>query len=525
MNRFRGTILSGFAAAIPFAALPVVLAANQLSAVLPPDPAALVRALAIAALAALLLCLVLTPFGSSSQSAPAAVAAGLTAFGLYSALREPLAPAIGEWTRLFGWTYVLGCAGLTFVVLTSSRGLVKSWHRAFRLVGAFIALAAVLQLSIAYRGSDVVQTLDAGPNRLMVAQSSSGPGVRRPDVYHLVLDGFGRPDVLNTMYGLDLTNLVAELRMRGFEIAADVGVANYAQTYLSLASMLNGLYLDALGEKLRDVESRAAAYELIQNGTVFETFKRLGYDIHFIGSIYSATERHRLADECLCDRPLVGEFESLIIRNTPLIDTGLGGIDHAPHRNKLSRALATLESLPAPTRPRLVLAHVLSPHPPFVFDATGRPVAPDRPLTFFDGNAFPGRWPEYRRGYAEQARYIAGRLVQIVDRLEEASPSAGREAVIIVHGDHGPRARFDARDATKTDPRESIPVLLGIRWATSDTASSVRVASLVNVYRELFRRYFDPAVGLLPDRAFVSSFRLPYRFVEVDLSTLGTGRP
>ena len=96
----------------------------------------------------------------------------------------------------------------------------------------------------------------------------------------------------------------------------------------------------------------------------------------------------------------------------------------------------------------------------------------------------------------------------------------GRDAVVIVHGDHGPRARFDAKDASRTDPRESLPVLLAIRWPDTSTGSQPPVLSLVNVYRELFRRYFDSRVTLLPDHAFVSSFRAPYRFIAVAPSLL-----
>ena len=97
-----------------------------------------------------------------------------------------------------------------------------------------------------------------------------------------------------------------------------------------------------------------------------------------------------------------------------------------------------------------------------------------------------------------------------------------REAVVIVHGDHGPRARFDSTDAARTDPRESLPVLLAIRWPDANTGAQPPVVSLVNVYRELFRRYFDSRVTLLPDHAFVSSFRAPYRFIAVSPSLLQT---
>jgi hypothetical protein len=98
----------------------------------------------------------------------------------------------------------------------------------------------------------------------------------------------------------------------------------------------------------------------------------------------------------------------------------------------------------------------------------------------------------------------------------DQSQRAQRDPLIILHGDHGPRREFDADDADGTDASESLPVFLAIRWPRS-SRSGRPVRSLVNVYREVFSRYFGASLELLPDRGFVSSFREPFRFVEVTL--------
>jgi hypothetical protein len=506
--------------AIPFGVLPVVFAAGQLSAVLPPDPIVLLRALVAAGLATVLICLLLVPFGASEAAGPAAVSAALVAVGLYSGLRDAGASAIGTGSlaHFTGIAYLGLCVALGWVVLRSSRPAVRAWVQALPLASALLAIAMGTQIWIACARTSA-PPLNAGlEGDALGGDTLPHVPVSRPDIYHLVLDGFGRPDVLQARYGLDLTDVMRSLETRGFEVAR-AGFANYTQTYLSLASMLNGAYLDIRAESPGD-ESRAPVHALIQGSSVLHALKRFGYELHFVGSIYSATQHHELADVCLCDRPLVGEFESLVIRNTPLVDVGLAGFDHRAHRNKIERSFAALESLGPATRPRIVVGHVLAPHPPFVFQEDGRPVAPARSFTLFDGSAFPGPRTEYQQGYRAQARYVATRMLRILDRVEELSTMQRRDAVVIVHGDHGPRAWFDAKDATRTDPRESLPVLLAIRWPGTDTGSQPPVVSLVNVYRELFRRYFDSRVTLLPDHAFVSSFRAPYRFLAVPPSLL-----
>jgi hypothetical protein len=67
-----------------------------------------------------------------------------------------------------------------------------------------------------------------------------------PDVYYIILDGYGRQDVLQREYGFDNTEFIHALRARGFYVA-DCSESNYAHTLYSLASSLNYDYLDTLG--------------------------------------------------------------------------------------------------------------------------------------------------------------------------------------------------------------------------------------------------------------------------------------
>ena len=132
------------------------------------------------------------------------------------------------------------------------------------------------------------------------------------------------------------------------------------------------------------------------------------------------------------------------------------------------------------------------------------------------------RGTSHYRGYAEQVQYVAGRLLEVSRSIDANYRKTGRRAVVIIHGDHGPRAQWDVIDAAKTDPSESLPVLLAIRWADGGRQEPAP-GSLVNIYRAFFRRYFDAELALLPDRGFVSSYSKPYQFIEVDINALRAG--
>lgn len=520
--RLRGVVRT-YAPLVPFACLPAVTALLSQAASVPTDPWVAMRALLVSLGGVVLVAVIAKVAGCRPHAAVAATASALTAASLYPAVRALFAP-LGLVQDYFwlaaGYSAVI--ATLAFAVLRAPGHRVAALFDTARAVAAVVVLWAIGVLVYVYAYVPARALRDDAPDPL--AAVNQAHSVTRPDVYHVIFDGFGRPDVLLDDYGLDLSPFTAQLRDRGFEVDARIGFANYPQTYLSVASMLNGRYLEELAARMGGRHSRLPLHELIERSAVVTAFKRLGYEVHWAGSIYSATRRHPLADHCECDYPLIGEFESTVLQLTPLRDLFTFGLDYRPHRRKLERSMRALETIAPGPAPRFVFAHVLAPHPPFVFDADGRSVYPRRLFSFDDGERFRGSRQEYVAGYRAQASYVVARALRMVDRFLAAAREGGRDAVIVVHGDHGPRSRFDATDPRGTDAAESLPVLLAIRWAPGGAAQPP-VRSLVNVYRAFFSRYFRAEISPLPDRAFVSSFTAPYEFVEVPAAALERDGP
>ena len=369
-----------------------------------------------------------------------------------------------------------------------------------------ILIAAVLYWQEASLPPPQLGTSAVGPLR---HAANSQP----PDIYHVIFDGLGRPDVLGEDYGIDATRSLERLRELGFIADEGVGLANYAQTYLSLASMLNMTYLEGLPAAYPALSSRQPMHVAIQDAAVIRRLKDIGYRFDLIGSGGSSTGSHVRADTCHCDYPLVGLFESNVISRSPFHVIPWYGIQHRAHRRHVTASLDRLAAyVPHGAQPRLLLAHITLPHVPFVFDETGMPVVPQRTLSLTEGPFWPGTPDEYRIGYAAQARYAMTRVVDTAESLVDAARDHRRRAVIVLHGDHGPRRPL--RGSESFDPAEAFPILLAIRWADGKPIDD-SPRSLVNVYRTIFRGYFDADLPPLPDRAFSSSFVHPYQLKEV----------
>ncbi len=157
----------------------------------------------------------------------------------------------------------LAAAGILAVVIVPLAGV--TWRargdlRAAAIVldvfgGSLVVLVASSILYFAVRHADASWLEPRSrPKECSVAQPADA---RHPMIFHIVLDGYGRGDTLDELYGLDNSDFIGWLEGHGFFVATK-SRSNYTHTVLSLASMLNMEYLDELaaevGTRARDQE-------------------------------------------------------------------------------------------------------------------------------------------------------------------------------------------------------------------------------------------------------------------------------
>jgi hypothetical protein len=343
-----------------------------------------------------------------------------------------------------------------------------------------------------------------------------------PNIFYIILDTYAGEEILGDIYGLDNSEFISFLRDEGFYVA-DRSRSNYSQTHLSLASSLNMSYLTVLAEEMGTASTdHKPVDKILRASKVRNILEDLGYTFVSLASGYRRTE---ILDSDLFLAPeqsAISPFENMLIENSLLLSlqqvpTALGFKPHYPgyryHRELIEFGFDQLKSLPPTNEPMFVFAHIVSPHPPFVFDRTGNPITQGFPFRLSDGNQYPGSTQEYIEGYREQLLFVNKELMDIVGALKSSSLPP---PVIILQGDHGPGAFLDWDSPNDSNHRERMSILNAIYVNELDMSDQLYPdISPVNTFRVIFNSILGTNFELLPDEACFSSWRRPYDFIPV----------
>ena len=347
--------------------------------------------------------------------------------------------------------------------------------------------------------------------------STTRPPGRDPDIYFLVLDAFGRSDILKAMFDLDIDGFLARMEQRGFTVARE-STANYCQTALSISATLSGEYHHNLADSRS--RSRLPLRDLMRTNSWLTMLKSRGYKTVGFATGFGLSDGF-VADERLGPSFHLAEFNALLLDMTPLptlLGQGAGQGSHQRHRQRILSLFDQLPAVADDPRPTFCLAHVLSPHPPFVFDQTGGDVSGENTVyrltdgilwSALDGHGGP---EDYAAHYRNQAAYLLERVEAAVDQILQRSPE---RPVIIIQGDHGPGSHFDPGGARPNDLPERMSILnLAMIPGGGQTALYPTITP-VNTFRLVADAVFDTNRGLLPDRNYYSSYQLPYTLIDV----------
>jgi len=344
-----------------------------------------------------------------------------------------------------------------------------------------------------------------------------------PDVFYIILDAYGRADILKTIYGYDNSNFLDQLRQRGFRVCARAH-SNYSGTILSLSSSLNCCYLDEVAREVgTETRDKVALYRMLRDNRVVASLRPRGYRFVAFATGYSLTE---MPDADLYIRPsrYLNELEQNLVVQTPLMNLlyrlpgSLAGGLVEPYRLHRARVHFILDKLPelrGRTYPVFVFAHVLAPHPPFVFGRNGEPVRPEREFTMVDGSEFikvGGTREEYIRGYRDQVAFISQKVLAAVDGILAASPEP---PIIILQGDHGPGSHVDFDDPHNTNFKERLSILNALCVPSELSGEFYDDISPVNTFRIILGYLLDTDYELLEDRSYFSTREHPYDFHDV----------
>ena len=488
-----------------FAAYPLLIVLGANAGVLPLHWSVLFRALTVVLAGTALLLVALKPLIRDLGARSSFLSFTFIAFNLYAGVGGT---SVRPWHAA---AYALLCLGFSLF-------MVRPWkprqHKTGLLNFGAITVLLVYGYAISPAFTDRQQWKPAADALIeRAAASPSAPrDTQRPDIYYVILDGFGRPDILKARYGLDLDHFVTELKKRGFDVPAR-SQSTYAQTFLSIGSSLNLSYLDPVATSQESGDRRVLDY-LIQNNALMKLARRAGYRVLAIGSDYAATEQLRNADYCHCEQFGLHEVEAAAINLTPLRALPLGRWTYGGHRRKIEGSLRHLREVSGESGPKLVFAHFLSPHPPFVFRPDGS--AADngsRLYSFLDGSQYPGSEEQYAAGYRGQAQFVAQQVLAAIDVILSRP---GPTPVMVIHGDHGPGSTWDWDDLRGDRGRERMGIFSAYRFPSGQPTPLPDDITPVNGVRALANRYLGTSLPTVPNVSFTSTWKQPFKFERLD---------
>lgn len=399
--------------------------------------------------------------------------------------------------------FAIACLGI-WRVIRKPRNY-SSLTSILNLMSLILVAMPAAQLSFyAVREADLqgLQTVKAQESQVVSRVQEPDTSQLR-DVYYIVLDAYGRSDLLLATLGYDNSDFLRRLQDMGFYVA-ECAQSNYAKTDLSLSSSLNMDYVTALDPSLTPENTdRVPLWNMIKDNQVQERFRSLGYTtIAFETGFYFS----QLKDLDIFYTPKRGgfnEFEILYVRTTllrPLDDAGgLARFHYTPEERKRELLLFDLEKLqelPALPGPKFVFAHLVIPHQPFVFGPNGEPLVIKEKVhkgqTYYTER-------DYRSGYLNQITFINDRIIRVVQSIIENSPIA---PIIMIQGDHGP-SHYDK--ATRMG-------ILNAYYFPDAQSTPYAEITPVNSFRLLFNTYFGEDLSLLEDVSYYSEYPEAYQF-------------
>jgi hypothetical protein len=344
------------------------------------------------------------------------------------------------------------------------------------------------------------------------------------DVYYILMDSYGRQDLLQSEYNYDNRPFIKQLTDLGFVIP-DCTLSNYDTTVLSMTATLNMDYVDKLGFKLDPnatrIDTRVFLNDL-QKSLVRRNFEALGYKTVTFKALYpyidiqdsdyyydiEKTTSHLDKLEAL-------NFQYLFFRTT-LLRLAIESEEFAPglfkrippalvsfinpkaslfssrQYGQYEQNLYALDMLAkVPTLPgrKFVYAHLFDTHQPFVFN-------PDGSIRLVGA--------ENNEAYRDQVIYANKRLIEVVKSLLSQSKPA---PIIIIQGDH-----------SYTWSKSRNKVLNAYYLPDGGNAKVHPGMTPVNTFRLVFNQYFGGSYDLLPDQAYFSRDDLPFAFEKVPAS-------
>lgn len=420
-------------------------------------------------------------------------------------------------------SYLLGlfCIVISFWILKRKLRMrhiaVAANFIAFILV---LAPASILLIRFATVDWSMYKTaLDKSQKELPAVSESSINN--KPDIYYIILDAYGRADVLYYYYQFDNSDFIDFLYEKSF-VVPDNSYANYPVTSLSVPSTLNFDYVQNFltGNEKAQLPWIIKPFFRINKAKLF--LENSGYTSISIASNWEGSNNPHTNIYYTPQILFLNEFDAFVIAKTslrifkPLISTIAFINSYDSHRQLILYNFDTLEKISEMPEPTFTVAHIIAPHTPFVFDQSGNYVEPGYPFSFMDETYIPLTTVEYRNGYINQLKFINHKLENLIDTILANSDIP---PIIILQADHGPRRVTDSSSFDNKCQKERFAIFTAYYLPGMEQNRISDNITPVNLFRIIFNEYFSTELPLLDAHSYAKANDNlhPFEFIDITL--------
>jgi hypothetical protein len=396
------------------------------------------------------------------------------------------------------------------------KGLTKDFlETAVRFACVFIA-ALNLYAFLAYVFNHHAVSSYKQPKTVGGITALNKPKTSPRDIYYFVFDRYASAQSLQTNFNFDNSGYTNWLKNSGFVIR-DNAFSNYQFTAPSVASTLRMDYHTDLAKNYTGSQpNNVLPYkQLMQNSQALSLLHKSGYDVYNVGNWWNATRSQKDATNILplFQATVFGKSFNLSELQSKDIDKlFLGGflkhgisisgktiikVTNGAPRDIYLRQLQDVKTLASQphTKPRVIFAHFLNTHPPYVFNADGSP-------TSYDVNDSDIGVPRTAK-YVNQLKFANSSTQSLISEIKQNSKT---EPIIIVQADEGPYPLNSPRkwqEAADETLKLKFGILAAYNLPGVSAQEANQIGSSVNVFRFVFNKYFNAKYKYLPDCSYV----------------------
>lgn len=394
-----------------------------------------------------------------------------------------------------------------FLILKSKRSL-KQLTQVLNVASLIIVMISVINIA-AY---EIQHFKPFGEREHSIAEqqtASEEAAKLSRDIYYIVLDGYAHHKTLKDVYSHDNWEFSDFLSDKGFKIPSK-SCSNYGATFLSLAATLNMDYINGLSETVGiKSKDQTVPRAMISNNKVSGFFKSKGYRIIHLNSGWGPTKYNKHAD-MIVNTGRNSNFRMLLFQTTMLMPWTKNVFGNGA-RERILNHFDKLAQISEMDGPKFVFAHIISPHPPYLFDANGNPV-PESDLDL-KGNVW-----RNREKYRNQLIFINKKVQTLVQEILKKSEI---DPVIVIQADHGSASRMYEpgsggwNNPTQDKLEERLRIFSAFYLPDDAKHDLDEAITPVNTFRFIFNQYLGANFEILPNRTYYSTYQLPYQFSDV----------